>query len=299
MEKKKVAILMATYNGGQYLNEQIESLIQQKNVEIQILVRDDGSNDNTINILDHYQSQNLVTWFSSGHISVAESFFELLKQSPDADYYAFCDQDDIWDDDKLFCAVKMLEAFSETDYSLYCCGSRLVDKEGNFICVHKMDTNRTQFARLFFAKVAGNTMVFNKALRNKIIQYHPENMLLHDTWIYKVALCLGAHVLIDSDPHLDYRQHGANTVGMELSLKQKINKFLEIVQERNIYCQLKEIKFVYADEIDDKYLEFLEAFVNAKSSFKDRLKLALDKRIDFNNFYFNLAFKIKMLTGSF
>lgn len=299
MEMKKIAILMATYNGDKYLKEQIESLIQQKNVEIEILVRDDGSNDSTIELLDYYQNRRILTWFSSRHISVAEGFFELLEQSPDADYYAFCDQDDIWDDDKLFCAVKNLEDFSETDYSLYCCGSRLVDRERNYICTHKMDTKRTQFARLFFAKVAGNTMVFNKALRNKIIQYHPENMLLHDTWVYKVALCLGAHIVIDSEPHLDYRQHGANTVGMELSLRQKIDKFFEIVQERNIYRQLIEIKSVYSDEMNDQCFELLETFENAKSSFKDRVKLTFDRRIDFHNTYFNLAFKIKMLTGNF
>lgn len=299
MEKKKVAVLMATYNGERYLNDQIQSLLRQKNVEIEIIVRDDGSSDGTIELLNEYQNNHVLTWFGGEHKSVADGFFVLLEQSPDADYYAFCDQDDVWDDDKLYCAVKWLEKVPDSDYALYCCGARLVDENLSFICDHKMDKNRTQFARLFFAKVAGNTMVMNKVLRDKVIQYHPENMLLHDTWIYKLALCLGAHMLIDTEPHLNYRQHGDNTVGMELNLHQKMSKFFEIIHERNIYRQLMEIKNVYSKEISQDYLDVLELFSKSKIKLRYRIQLAFDKRIDFNNIFFDLAFKIKIITNSF
>ena len=83
----KVCILLSTYNGEKYLEEQLESLIKQENVEIDILVRDDGSSDNTHNILNKWQERGLLKWYTGNNKGYAKSFMDLVQNSGDYDYY--------------------------------------------------------------------------------------------------------------------------------------------------------------------------------------------------------------------
>ena len=109
MENKKVAILMSTYNGEKYLKEQIESLLAQTYGNIEIYIRDDGSKDNTIKIIKNYKEKyNNIVLKEGKNIGFINSFFELLNLCNDADYYAYCDQDDVWMNDKIERAVKFL-----------------------------------------------------------------------------------------------------------------------------------------------------------------------------------------------
>ena len=118
--KRKVTILMSTYNGEDFLEEQLQSLLSQQDVETHILVRDDGSTDRTRDILDHWQDAGKLTWYGGDNLGWAMSFMHLLIHAqPDADYYAFCDQDDIWLPDKLSRAVSMIEQ-QEQECVLYC-----------------------------------------------------------------------------------------------------------------------------------------------------------------------------------
>ena len=139
---KSVCVLLATFNGERYLPDQIESLMEQKGVSIKIFVRDDGSTDNTHKLLKKWSKKGILTWYTGENLKPANSFMSLLKEAPIADYYAFCDQDDIWDKDKLDVAVKEMNKYDESNGILYCCGSRLVDSNLNYICDHKMDVNR-------------------------------------------------------------------------------------------------------------------------------------------------------------
>ena len=88
---EKVIVLLSTYNGGKYLSEQLDSLVAQKGVDVGILVRDDGSTDTTLSILDEWQEKGLLTWYSSGNLGPGKSFMDLLKRAPSGAYYAFCD----------------------------------------------------------------------------------------------------------------------------------------------------------------------------------------------------------------
>ena len=161
-----------------------------------------------------------------------------------------------------------------------------------------MDTNRSLEARLFFAYVEGNTIVLDDVLKDKIVKYKPQNMIMHDAWIFKVALCIDAQIIIDPEPHLDYRQHGNNVVGMELSYRAKFKKFWAVINEKSIYKQIMEIKQAYGNEILDNYSDLLELTEGAKFHFRKRIQLALDHRIHFNNLFFDLAFKLKVLSNN-
>lgn len=104
---------MTTYNGEKYLKEQLDSLLKQVGVSVKILVRDDGSTDQTKSILDTYQKKGLIDWYCGEHLNAPRGFLDLINRAPNADYYAFCDQDDVWDSDKLFIAVNLLSQYDD------------------------------------------------------------------------------------------------------------------------------------------------------------------------------------------
>lgn len=90
--KKKVIVLMSTYNGERHLVEQIESILNQEGVDVRLMIRDDGSNDKTVEIARKYTDDVVV----GDNIGFRYSFLELIKNAPEAEYYALADQDDIW-----------------------------------------------------------------------------------------------------------------------------------------------------------------------------------------------------------
>ena len=109
---KSIQVLLSTYNGARYLREQLDSLLSQENVDIKILVRDDGSTDDTIKILNEYQNRGLLAWYTGPNMRPAKSFLNLLIQSPESEVYAFCDQDDVWKPEKMYMAVCQLKTVS-------------------------------------------------------------------------------------------------------------------------------------------------------------------------------------------
>ena len=98
---EKVTVLLSTYNGEKYLAEQLESLAAQQGVEVELLVRDDGSNDGTASILNEWQDKGLLSWYRTVNLGPGKSFMDLLQTAQSGSYYAFCDQDDVWLSNKL------------------------------------------------------------------------------------------------------------------------------------------------------------------------------------------------------
>ena len=108
--KNKVVILLSTYNGEKYLKEQLDSLLNQTYKNIDIYIRDDGSKDETVNIIKKYQNEYDNIHLEEGkNLGFIKSFFELLKNGDEnVDIYSYCDQDDIWEEDKIERAVKFI-----------------------------------------------------------------------------------------------------------------------------------------------------------------------------------------------
>ena len=125
-EKVNVAVLMSTYNGKKFIREQIESILNQKgDYLIDLWVRDDGSTDGTQEILEEYASQKKLKMYKGYNLGPALSFLDLLKQCWDYDYYAFSDQDDYWNSDKIKIGVNSLKEMS--GLQLYFANAELVD----------------------------------------------------------------------------------------------------------------------------------------------------------------------------
>ena len=115
----KVIICMSTYNGEKYVKEQIESLLNQTYKNLEIYVRDDGSKDNTINILEEYEKNNKIHFIKGNNVGVVKSFYECLKEAYDnAEYFAYCDQDDKWHEDKIERSISKLKK-ENLKYTIY------------------------------------------------------------------------------------------------------------------------------------------------------------------------------------
>lgn len=208
---KTVSVLMSTYNGSKYILEQINSILSQKEVNIRLIVRDDGSKDNTVSLINAINDERitLVKGENAGYIN---SFIELLNIAGDSDYYAFSDQDDIWDNDKIITACMALEPYENTP-AIYSSNTRLVDKDGKFLTNESRKVKTNIYSAIIKNYVTGCTTVFNKELWLMVKGIYPKNPISHDWWLNVVCLALGGVSIFDETPHISYRQHGNNVIG--------------------------------------------------------------------------------------
>ena len=212
---------MSTYNGQKYIKEQIDSLLRQKGVKLNLIIRDDGSMDDTLRILSEYElaHPNIIV-IREINCGAEESFNRLCRyalKTTSSDYYAFCDQDDVWDEDKLEIAVSKLENFDASKPNLYFSNLKMVDNELHFIRNFFKDvevfTDKDKALVQIFTY--GCTCVFN----HKALEAYcgiDKNKVLHDNWIYALCVYFG-NVIYDPTGHILYRQHGNNLSGKKVS----------------------------------------------------------------------------------
>ena len=288
---------MATYNGEKFLSKQLDSILNQKNVSVSILVRDDGSKDRTCNILNLYKSKGQLQWYAGPHLDVAKGYFDLMKKAEgyDVDYVAFSDQDDVWDLDKLYVASQFLDKGDPRKPLLYYCGQRLVDEQLNYITNHQLNRHRNPMTRFVLSDFAGCTGVFNLALLKEVIKYEPKYMLMHDTWILKVCLCLDGEIIVDPDPHINYRQHGKNAVGLEKSFRGYIKQVNQYLNEYHVAPQMEELLNGYKNSMISEYRELAECICKYKNSLSCKKVLLNKNNINFYNKGLNLTYALKVI----
>lgn len=163
----KLIVLLSAYNGETYIREQLDSLLAQTLRNVEILVRDDGSTDGTRAILTEYAQQGALRWCACENLGPAHSFWRLLQDAPDADYYAFCDQDDVWDSDKLGIAVSALEHMDTSKPALYFGDVRVTDMNLRILAEHMVRPAPMDYPHALLRNLApGCTYVFNRPARS-------------------------------------------------------------------------------------------------------------------------------------
>lgn len=255
---KKVAVIMSTYNGEEFLKEQLDSILLQEGVWTEIYIRDDGSKDGTKRILSQYSQKENIHLFCENNIGVGNSFMEMLYRVPaQYDYYAFSDQDDIWYPEKLAVAV---EALSSHDVCLYASNQECTDREGNIIKIrHKKNPYTEPMGILSNNLLSGCTMVFNRKLFLLLTdrRRRPSCDLLrnriHDVWVGMVASITGG-IYYDAKAFIKYRQHEKNVVGA--AEKNNLQKMREQIRKL-CYKEERNGRSKLAAEIINKYPEFI------------------------------------------
>ena len=300
---RNITVLLSTYNGERYLAEQIGSLLNQRGVDIQILIRDDGSTDSTVEIIKDYRNRDERVHFIQGkNVGAGQSFFDLICRSQDTEYYAFCDQDDVWDEDKLLCALEMIGECNADIPVLYHSNLRIVDENLQVIRIaHECPIDESQkYSCLARNAVTGCTAVFNMAAKRLIQSHIPSEDILHDNWIYMVCKFFGT-VYYDFEPHISYRQHAANVVGMHkmtfCGYLSRIRRFFIKGQQPRYERALLFQKYYWnlmSKEDQQKLLEILEY----KKSFYKRMKLLFDKDIREQTKRGDLRYRLLIIRGS-
>lgn len=295
----RVCILMSTYNGEAYLHQQIDSLLAQELPDIRLLVRDDGSRDSTRDILQEYQSAGKLQWYTGENLGPAQSFLDLLQNSSDADFYAFCDQDDVWLPEKLRCAVAQLEA-SEKEIKCYFSAYTPVDAQLNALEIPLIPVLPfTLEATLISNSAVGCTMVLSKALRDRINAYRPRSIFMHDWWAYLVCLALEGAVVYDTTAHILYRQHGSNVVGANDGFLKKVKRRLAVYRNQDLRRSnhARELLRGYREELSVSVLSQLAALAEYDRSFGQRLKFAAFCHYSCGRKLKDLLFRMDALLG--
>lgn len=270
---KTVSVLLSTYNSEKYLREQIDSVLNQKDVKINLFARDDGSKDTTCDILQEYQDKGLLTFVKGENLGFKGNFSWLINNAPNADYYACCDHDDVWLENKLINAVTALEAEENKEIPLlYFTSLNVVNEKLELITKdshkHYNVNSKTLFIdHILMTMVNGCTSVFNEKLREIYCQIPINVMHAHDYTIGTIAASMGK-VLFSSDSQILYRQHANNCYGFyKGSLRNMIRSVKAFFKYETKGIKYKEA-LIYYYYFFDKLTGLNKEFISLMASYK-------------------------------
>lgn len=234
---KQVAILLCTYHGEDYLKEQLASIQQQTYPHWSLYASDDSKNTHTHAILDNFQkhSHNPVHLRKGPQKGFASNFLALACDTAiQAPYYAFSDQDDRWEPDKLTRALAWLDTIDPTIPALYCSRSKLIDANGNSLGLSTYFKRKPSFANALVQNIAGgNTMVFNQALKELLCKAGAEiDVPAHDWWVYLMITGCEGKIYYDATPTIEYRQHANNLIGFKTGFLNRLQSIRMLFKGR-------------------------------------------------------------------
>lgn len=265
--KNNLVILMAAFNGGKYIKEQIDSIISQSHNDWNLYIRDDGSTDNTLNIIKEYcKKDSRIHLFEDKnlHIGVKNSFLRLLE-SVESELYMFCDQDDVWLPTKIEHTVNLYNKVRlKHDVPIVIhTDAEVVDAELRTISKSYWGTahivperyNKDYSLLAIMTCTQGTTMLFNDKAK-KLCYPYGDFFKMHDWWVSTRVLKNGGLIEALHETTILYRQHSSNVYGVsygdELKISSKIKKLSDVYQiNKNKYLYLKKdgygsvLKYLY------------------------------------------------------
>ena len=254
---KKIAVLLASYNGVKYIKEQIDSILNQKEVDVTIFISDDLSTDKTIEYLqDIYKDFKNIVYLPSGSKfgGAGKNFFRLIKDVDFSsfDFISFVDQDDIWYEDKLIRAIKTIE---DKQLDAYSSNVLAFWEDGKEMIINKSSL-QARYDYLFEAAGPGCTYVLKKDLAIFLQNFICDNwedvnkIELHDWFIYAFARENNYKWHIDEKPSMRYRQHTSNQVGANDGLKAKLKRLKKVLSS---WYRDEIIKIIKVLRLENKY----------------------------------------------
>lgn len=275
-----VNVLLSTYNGANYLPILLQSLTSQTYPDLTLSIRDDGSTDKTCEILREFvEGRPRVKFLRGTHIGPARSFFDLLRNADlSCQFFAFCDQDDVWLPHKLEDAVAKLHQYSPREPLMYCAGVEYVDS--NLIHVgYSKPARRLGFANALVENVAtGCTQVLNRRTRDIIVEKMPTGLTMHDWWSYLVVSALGV-VVYDNKPQVKYRQHASNAMGAPKGFLETTRRRVTMLwrhrpRKLGFIEQAAEFHQLFGSQLKEEDRRILQQFLEARNGLVQRVRCA-------------------------
>lgn len=299
----RVLVLMSVYNGCKYLPVQLDSIISQEGVNVSLYIRDDGSEEDPETIIHEYAKKISITYCKGHNIGAAGSFMQLIDLAEEEyDYYAFADQDDFWEKDKLYTAIQYLEDKGERS-ALYYSDVRRVGQNLERIENPYKKVYHTEIFPdvIILTEAPGCTMVFNKKLLVSLKRYTPNYIYMHDSWVIQVCAAIGGTIVYDERPHILYRQHTDNVIaGLEKIkynlvqlFRYRVHKFFDFTYKPAIIAS--ELQAGYYGFMDQKNRRIVQRISDAPKCLKYRIYMLFTNKISTPYWIYNMKFKLQVL----
>lgn len=305
--QNKVCVVLSSYNGENFIEEQIQSILCQENVDVTIYIRDDGSSDRTVSIVKKLVNIHDNIILEQGkNVGFNKSFWlgvkEAFNKFPECEIFAFADQDDVWDKDKLDLAIKNMNPSSDIPEMSY---SNLLICDGQLNPIGPMfrdgvvnSTYRQALSQIF---CYGCTCVFNRKCAELYIRrfyYFP-----HDCWLFYIGMFCGK-TFYDDVSHINYRRHGKNfgSQGKKLSFEKNglFIKFIDMMKNlRNTKPFISDMTIAlladYSDYLKSDSIDYLTTVARYRYSIKNKCKMIFTPYIRTNSFAKNASIRIYLL----
>lgn len=249
-DQAKIAVCVSTYNGEKYISEQLDSVLSQNSVEVDIYIRDDGSSDNTVEVLKKYESlYSNVRLFMGENIGFVLSFIDCIKMAgPDYEYYAFCDQDDVWYKDKLSSSLGLIQSVDPDKPALVFSEVDFCDEELNVVNKSQLKRAEIQPSLFLFDNMcSGNTMLFNNCLRQMILMHDVSRIYYHDWWAALICAYFG-NIIYNEKATVAYRR---TPTSVSLNSAQVVSEFICKVKAYLVGTKLHDIKAQLVSFVDE------------------------------------------------
>ena len=253
-----IDILLATYNGGAHLSEQLDSLVSQDFKDFRVVIHDDGSSDNTLEVIRSYVRMypELFIFINDGLVfgKARDNFAHLIGLSS-AKYVMFCDQDDVWLPSKVRLSIDALQKIENGQSSTPCFAftdlcvvdERLDVISSSMVRFQRINTSPSKDSLLYRNSVTGCTLIVNRAGLETAGSVY-SRAVMHDWWIALSCLCGGGRYVFLSEATILYRQHGSNSVGAQrFSLKdvfRRVWKLEYLISLIAIYKQARAFRHI-------------------------------------------------------
>jgi len=299
---RKVVILMSTYNGEKYVEEQIQSLHAQTYKSIDIVVRDDGSRDNTLNILNKYAKQKKIRLVEGKNLGVTSSFFELLRLIDNYDFYAFCDQDDIWMKDKIARAIEHHETYESKIPLLYWHNYVFLDNETHTLRKSNISKPDRSFNHLITTPIMGCTQIFNSALRNLVLKLNLKKINANHDYVTALLAAGLGKVVYDESVLIQYRRHMCNVSYNESNpLRHNLLRIKQFFfgSDKSLHTIYEEILNVFCQQLHAEDRNILELMTDKNNNFTTRLKKVFFPKRYRETMPEEFLFRLLLLSGRF
>lgn len=281
---KDALVLMSTYNGELYLEEQLDSILCQEGMRVSLLIRDDGSTDGTCKILERYAAgHDNIRWITAENIGFVKSFSKLIEMAladeQHYDFYAFSDQDDVWFPQKMTAACGALEYRDQQFPLVFMSNSLYVDDNLNELGLfYREPPYLTRQNVILYPTAQGCSMVFNRRAMELYME-NPPSVAWHDRWMGLICNFFGETDYCQT-PLFYYRIHGNNTIGKKKNFFGRIIddfKFYFSSDPKN-YPMIKEFYDAYQSRLSEDDRKAINTYLQYKKSLKAKLVLMTSRR---------------------
>lgn len=268
---RKIAILMSTYNGDEYVEKQIESIFNQTYNNFDLFVRDDGSKKDFVNYLEKLQLKYGFHLIKGENVGFLKSFMTLLKEIEGYDYYSFADQDDIWFSKKLEKSIEWLSKKDQSIPLLYHCayytGEDVHKRDNIYYHSDSVYSFRKCFTTNYYS---GFAIVVNNKMRELMLKGNPNRITYHDWWAGMIAIGLGKYHF-DDTPLAFHIDHKTNVTAF--TNKKRIQWFFQTLHaDSEIHKRALEYKKCFYNELSSENKKILDLFATDHYSLLVALK---------------------------